>query len=382
MKIAYVTTYDSSDIHAWSGSGTYILRALQNCGVQTELIGNLRDKNLPIYKLKNALYAKLLSKAYLRDREPSLLKDYATQVESALAHISCDVVFSPGAIPIAYLRTEKPIVFWTDATFAGMIDFYPEFSNLCAESIKNGNTMEQLALSKCRIAIYTSEWAANTAIHQYDVDPAKVRVVPFGPNIDCNRNLQDIASIIKNKNLDTCKLLFVGVSWSRKGGDIAVRVADLLNQRGIKTELDIVGCNPTVTLPGFVNRHGFITKTTEDGRMFLDKLMTESHFLILPSRAECYGLVFAEASSFGLPSLATNVGGIPTVIHDGKNGQTFPLDARPEQYCDYIERFISSKQLYDELALSSFREYSEKLNWLSAGRKVYDLMQEFCGQQG
>ena len=378
MRIAYVTTYNSSDIHSWSGSGYYILRTLQTCGFQTKTIGNLRDNYIFISKMKNALYSKILSKAYLRDREPALLKNYATQVESALVRIGCDVVFSPGTLPIAYLRTDKPIVFWTDATFAGMIDFYPNFSNLCTETIKNGNKMEQLALSKCHLAIYNSEWAAKPAIQKYNVDSAKVKVVPFGANIDCNRNLQDINIIIDNKNFDTCKLLFLGVDWFRKGGDMALKIADLLTQRGIRTELHLVGCNPPVSPPHFVRQHGFISKTTEEGRRFLGKLMAESHFLILPSRAECCAVVFAEASSFALPSLATNVGGISTAIHSGNNGQTFPLDASPEKYCDYIERFMSSKQEYRELALSSFAEYTERLNWLSAGRKVRDLIQQFC----
>ncbi|HBP88046.1 MAG TPA: group 1 glycosyl transferase, partial [Nitrospiraceae bacterium] len=198
-------------------------------------------------------------------------------------------------------------------------------------------------------------------------------------NINCNRNFQDINLIVKNKSFDICKLLFVGVDWFRKGGDMALGIADLLNQRGMRTELSIVGCNPQISLPDFVKNHGFISKKTEEGRCFLDKLMTESHFLILPSRAECFGVVFGEASSFGLPSLATKVGGIPTAIQDGKNGQTFPLDESPEKYCDYIERFMSSKQEYNKLALSSYKEYSERLNWVSAGRKVSDLIKESCG---
>lgn len=379
MKLAYTTTYDSSDIHSWSGLGTSILKALQSCGFEIEPIGNLKGNGNFIPRLKKVLYSKIFSKKYLDNREPILLKNYAAQVERAMASMNCEVVFSPGTIPIAYLRTEKPLVFWTDATFAGMVDFYPGYSNLCAETIRNGNKIEQLALSKCRIAIYASEWAANTAIQNYDVDPAKVKVVPFGANINCNRNFQDINLIVKNKSFDICKLLFVGVDWFRKGGDMALGIADLLNQRGMRTELSIVGCNPQISLPDFVKNHGFISKKTEEGRCFLDKLMTESHFLILPSRAECFGVVFGEASSFGLPSLATKVGGIPTAIQDGKNGQTFPLDESPEKYCDYIERFMSSKQEYNKLALSSYKEYSERLNWVSAGRKVSDLIKESCG---
>ena len=132
-------------------------------------------------------------------------------------------------------------------------------------------------------------------------------------------------------------------------------------------------------MPGFVKLHGFVSKKTEAGRNLLDQLYNESHFLILPSRAECSAMVFAEASSFGLPSLATKVGGIPTSIHDGKNGQTFPLNEGPEVYCDYIETLMASRQQYEQLAVSSFREYSERLNWESSGRKVSELIHEFCG---
>jgi glycosyltransferase involved in cell wall biosynthesis len=181
------------------------------------------------------------------------------------------------------------------------------------------------------------------------------------------------------KSFETCKLLFIGVDWIRKGGDISIKAAELLNQRGIKTELDIVGCNPPGEVPSFVKVHGFVSKKTEEGRKLLDKLFKESHFLILPSRAECSGIVFAEASSFGVPSLSTRVGGIPTTIQDGRNGQTFPLHEGHEKYCDFIERLMFSKQEYEKLAISSFREYSERLNWESSGRRVYELIQEFCG---
>lgn len=380
MRTAYVTTYNSSDVHAWSGLGTHILGALQDSGFQTEIIANLKQADPPRgFRFKKALYSKLLSRKYLLDREPAVLKNYADQVAVALKSMDCDLVFSPGTMPIAYLETRKPIVFWTDATFAGMIDFYPGFSNLCAESIRDGNRMEQSALSKCRLALYASEWAANTAIQHYDVDPAKVKVIPFGANINCNRNMQDIETLVQGKHFDICKLLFVGVDWIRKGGELALKVVELLNQRGIRSELHLVGCDPGIRLPSFVKSYGFLSKKTEEGRRTFDRLMSESHFFILPSRAECYGLVFAEASSFGLPSLATNVGGIPTVVQDGKNGRTFPLDADPEQYCDYIERLISSRQEYDALSRSSFREYSERLNWGAAGRKVYDLIRESCG---
>jgi glycosyltransferase involved in cell wall biosynthesis len=76
------------------------------------------------------------------------------------------------------------------------------------------------------------------------------------------------------------------------------------------------------------------------------------------------------------------VGGIPSAVIDGKNGYTFPLEGCTEKFCDCIERLMSSKQAYDQLAWSSFREYSERLNWGSSGRKIYALIQEFCNFPG
>jgi glycosyltransferase involved in cell wall biosynthesis len=382
MRIAYVTTYDSSNVHEWSGSGNYMLRALQSVGIESENVGNLREDGSQLPKIKNLFYSKLRKSKFLRDREPAILKNYAVQVERRITLINPDVIFSPGTIPLAYLKTEKPVVFWTDATFAGMIDFYPEFTNLCSESIRNGNKMEQLALSKCSLAIYSSEWAANTAIQNYDVDPEKVKVVPFGANINCDRDLNEIEAIITKKNLDTCKLLFSGVDWHRKGGDKALSIAEMLNKQGLRTELHVVGCTPPFTPPSFVKNHGFISKRTEEGRNQIDQLFSTANFLILPSLADCVPVVLAEACSFGLPSLTTKVGGIPTAIRDGKNGWTFNLEESPEEYCKYIKTLMTSSDDYKKLSLSCFHEYSARLNWHSASISVSNLMQKFCGEQG
>ncbi|MBN1261571.1 MAG: glycosyltransferase family 4 protein [Anaerolineae bacterium] len=381
MKLAYVTIFDPADIHAWSGLGVYILKALREQGTQVETIGNLKYTFASIYKAKEVLYGKLLSKTYRMLWDPILLKLFARQVEQALAASDCDAVFSIWTNPVAYLRTEKPLVFWGDATFAGLVDFYPRYSNLCAETIRGGHRAEQLALSKCRLAIYSSAWAAESAVQQYHIDPAKVAVVPFGANVTCRRTPADIEALTRNKRFDACKLLFMGVNWHRKGGDLALEIAEELNRRGLPTELHLAGCEPPTGLPAFVKSYGFVSKKTPEGRRLLDRLLSESHFLILPSRADCTPVVFAEANSFGLPCLASQVGGIPTVIQDGKNGWTFPLDAGPAAYCEHIETLMRSEMAYRRLALSAFREYAERLNWTAAGRRVHDLLHTYCGSQ-
>ena len=72
-----------------------------------------------------------------------------------------------------------------------MLNFYPEFSNLCNETIRNGNGMEQAALSNCELAIYSSEWAAASAINNYQVDREKIKVVPYGANLSCTLSIED-----------------------------------------------------------------------------------------------------------------------------------------------------------------------------------------------
>ncbi|HEY9601122.1 MAG TPA: glycosyltransferase family 4 protein [Allocoleopsis sp.] len=378
MKVAYVTEYDAGDISKWSGTGYYITKSLKNQGLSLDYLGPLVEKYSLLFKGKQGFYRYLMRKRYWRDREPLILRHYAQQVARKLSTLKPDLVLSPGTVPIAHLESDRPVVFWTDATFAGLIDFYAKYSNLCQETIENGHKMEQLALDKCQLAIYSSDWAAKTAIENYQVDPSKVKVVPFGANIECDRVFDDIKTIVDSRPSNQCNLLFLGVEWSRKGGNIAINVAEELNKQGLPTKLTIVGCNPIaeLPLPDFVTTLGFVSKTTEGGLRTIQKLLTEAHFLILPSKAECYGIVFCEANSFGVPCLTTNVGGIPTIIQDDLNGKTFDKEAKVKDYCAYIFNLFSDYSQYKELALSSFKEYQCRLNWSVAGKTVKKLLKE------
>ena len=334
-----------------------------------------------VFLAKTVLYRKVLKQPYARHYQPAVLRSYARQIEDRLDHIRPDVIFTPDATSISYVQTDIPIVFWTDSTFAGVADFYPQLTNLSAADIRRGNRVEQQAISNCRLAIYCSAWAAQTAIDYYDVDPQKVKVVPFGANIDCNRNIEDIRLIIADRDPAVCKLLFVGVDWLRKGGDIALAVATALNAHGLPTELHVVGCTPPVHTPHFVKLHGFVSKKSPEGRMLLNKLFTQSQFFILPTRADCFGVVFSEASSFGLPSLATQVGGVPTAVLDNMNGKTFPLDSIVEHMTDYVLEVIADSVTYSDLCMSSFNEYCNRLNWVTAGNTVNQLIHEFCPKE-
>jgi glycosyltransferase involved in cell wall biosynthesis len=359
-------------VHAWSGSVYFVREALRKAGCEIIPVDCLQEKGRYVGKAKEVLYKKLTGKTYLRDRSLTLLDAYAAQVSSRCSAIKPEIIFSPGTIPIAHLKSDVPTVFWTDATFAGITDYYEHFKNLCARTLREGKAMEQRALANCSLAIYTSDWAAKSAIDNYDVDPAKVKVVPYGANIAAGRDEEEVRGMIGARSRDEVNLLFVGVDWERKGGPIALETARVLNARGVKTRLHLVGVQPPVEVPDFVTVHGFVSKKTPEGAALLDRLFSEAHFMIVPSRAECFGLVYAEAGSFGVPALAASTGGVPSVITDGVNGRLFPLEESGEGYADFIEKTIGSG--YQALALGAYREFRERLNWEVAGARVAGMM--------
>jgi glycosyltransferase involved in cell wall biosynthesis len=374
MNIDYITTYDATDVHNWSGSGYFIAKALEDQDARIRYVGDLQAKPHLLLSLKSHLY-RLNGKAFLPERESFVARQYASKVSSRIRP-DTDIIFSPGTIPIALLQSNKPKVFYTDATFAGMIGFYDSFSGLAKETIEHGNYLEQKALDTSRLAIYASDWAARTAIDNYKIDPDKVKVVPFGANIESSRDFGAIREIVSKRSDRECHLLFMGVDWIRKRGDFAVEVARIMNKLGLKTTLHIAGIRdlPQDSLPDFVVNHGFISKSTRAGMEKINKLMSDCHFLLLPTKAECFGLVFCEAGSFGLPSIATNVGGIPSVIEDEINGKTFSLSMPELDYANYILFTFTNKLRYNELAYSSFDQYEKKLNWNVAGKAIMNLL--------
>jgi glycosyltransferase involved in cell wall biosynthesis len=284
------------------------------------------------------------------------------------------LVLSPGTVAVSALSPEANFVFWTDATFGGLIGFYPEFSSLCRRSIRDGHRMEQRALDQCSLALYSSEWAARTAIDLYGADPAKVHVVPFGANFASDLATSEVHEVIDERPLDRCELLFVGVDWQRKGGDVAVEITEELNRRGLPTRLHVVGCEPPASSPDFVVRHGFISKSTPEGVSAMTSLYQRGHFLVLPTRAECFGIVFAEAASFGVPSMAPRVGGIETAVGEASGGFLAQVDGEPAAYVDFVMATMSGADVYRSHARRARDDYETRLNWPTNARVVADLL--------
>jgi len=268
-------------------------------------------------------------------------------------------------------------VVWTAAPYAATIGSYDFATGLCGETRRALVRMERAALRRSSLVMYASDWAARAAMDHYGVDETRVKVVPWGANLDVHPSLQDVERSIQARPQSPCRLVFCGLDWERKRGDLTIAIAATLNRRGVSTELTLIGATPpsAAALPPFVKCLGFIDMSTVEGRQRIDRAISAAHFMLLPSRAETFGHVLCEANAFGVPCLATAVGGIPTAIRDGVNGRLYPVDAGADAYVDDIVSLMRDPDVYRRLARTSFAEIQSRLSYDATARAVRALVE-------
>ena len=376
MKIAYLTIEDPANINAWSGINAHMADALgRQQGVQLLHIGPLHTWRTLVSKVKARLLTLHFGKRYLWPRDPSLLRAYARRAQRLLPS-GCDLIFSPGTEPIAYVRTDKPVVFWTDAPFAAMLDYYPRYCGLSEAAKRDGLQADTLALRNSRRAIYASHWAAQSAIDQHNGDPSKLLVLPLGANLEGTLTAEELEILIPKRQASPWRFLLVGVDWVRKGADIALEVIAELNRRGFPSELVVAGCRPPHPVGDsarYLRLEGYLNKGTSGGRIRLTQLYRSSLFYFMPSRAEAFGIVYCEANAFGLPCLATNTGGVRSIIQDEVNGHCFAPDQSTSDYADFILSAMTSGR-YPTMCRNSLRLSHEKLNWSASVDRLMPIL--------
>lgn len=377
MKIAYVFHDDAANPSVQSGRPASLLEEFLRQGHEVERIFPLAVPPTGAELAKKVGY-RILGKHHRRDRASSYLDALSAQFNARTAGRSFDLVFSPGSEVISHLRTDLPIAYCADATFANLVDYYWDFTGLSAEYRRQGLEQESAALAKATLAVFPSEWAARAAIDEHGADPARVAVIPFGANLGRDNRRAGIHAAIARRPSDTIRLLFVGRHWQRKGGDLVMATAQCLLAHGHRVTVDIVGCDVPVQFREFawVRAHGLLQQTRPTDMVALRQLYAEAHFLFVPSRAEAYGLTFTEANAFGVPSVTTRTGGIPAVVRHGYNGLMLPPDAPAADYADAIVATFADPARYQEMCHRAFDEFEQHLNWPAFTRRFLALAQE------
>jgi glycosyltransferase involved in cell wall biosynthesis len=356
--------------NSWSGTICFMAKALEKYGADITYLGPIE---YPLEELRGKIVHRSTQRLFKKNvmyHHGLRIAKYCSKVATErLAHQSFDVIFAPtGEAEIAFLETDIPIVLLGDATYGALCDYYPMFSNLTKRSRAELDQVESLALQKASLAIYDSQWAADSAINYYHAAPNKVHAIASGANFV---QYPPPEIVQHRKKTGRCRLLFIGANWERKGGAIAFETLLKLEEMGIEAELLVCGSNPP---PEFVHERmkilPFLNKANEVERKQFEDLFLTSDFLILPTRSECYGNVLCEANAYGLPAIATNTGGVPSIVREGENGFLLPLEARGEDYARVIARAYQDEQAYEALIKSSRAAFDERLNWDAWGQSM------------
>jgi glycosyltransferase involved in cell wall biosynthesis len=362
FKIAFLTAHDPLDRRPWSGTIYHIGQALQKqCGDVT-FLGPIPVKSKLVGKVAHKTLQKLFKKNYAYNHTFGLAKRYARYAESRLANQPFDVIVAvAGATEIACLRTSIPIILIEDATFALLRDYHQHFSSLLPFSAREVDEIEALAIKRANLCLYPSQWAARSAIDYYHAEPQKVQVIPFGANFEQNPS-SEIAN--QRKKSQHCRLLFIGTNWERKGGPIAYETLLKLEEMGIPAELTVCGSVPPahITHPR-MRVIPFLDKNQPEQRKELEELYKNADFLLFPTRNDCYGIVVCEASAYGLPVLASDTGGVPGVVKEGRNGYLLPYSAGGADYARLAAEIYRDDQRYATLVKTSRETFELLLNW-------------------
>ena len=370
MKVGFVGRWSPEDKTAWSGSYFATCKEISKYYPVESFYYKwpfyIREY-LILHKQVQKLWGKKIAVEFLR----GYAKYFSKQLEKDLALRKVDILFCPGAPQLlAYCNTDIPIIYMTDATFQQLQHYYITFGDLAAYNIRQGIELDKRTFNKAAHCMLASDWAKSSAMNDYGIAEDKITVVPLGANLE----KWPLKTVIKKERTEVCNLLFLGVEWERKGGQIALDTYYQLQKNNCKVTLTIAGCvppfmieDPHVTVVPFINKN-----IPEEAKM-LEQLIYKSHFLILPTRAECAGIVFCEASAYGVPSITTDTGGVTTYVENGVNGYTLPFTANANDYAEKILEIYRNDDKYDELCKNSHLRFQEKLNWEAWGKSFCNI---------
>ena len=179
--------------------------------------------------------------------------------------------------------------------------------------------------------IAATDGEAETLRRRYGADPSRLHTVPAG--VDLGIFNTDVDRIAARAALGGGRIvLFVGRLQPLKAPDMAVRALAELDRfvpaDGIPTRLVVVG-GASGPLSGATHPDGLLHLANELGvadrvallgprpQAELAALYRAAYVVVVPSHSESFGLVALEAQACGTPVVASDVGGLRTIVGGG-----------------------------------------------------------------
>ncbi len=210
----------------------------------------------------------------------------------------------------------------------------------------------------------------------YGADPVKITIIPPGVDLQMfhPHSPEDAKSRLGVKPCDRM-LLFVGRIEPLKGIDTLLRAMGLLAHEcptwASQICVAIIGGDPNTTeneemerLKAIRTELGITDLVTFLGARDQDKLhhyYSAAEAVIMPSHYESFGMVALEAMACGTPVIASEVGGLAYLIHDGKTGFHIP-NGDPVALASAIARLVENPELRNKLGRQAHR-YAQHYSW-------------------
>jgi glycosyltransferase involved in cell wall biosynthesis len=178
------------------------------------------------------------------------------------------------------------------------------FNGHSQSAVKDAIKGERDFLERCDLVWTNSEWTAQGLIQQ-GVDTKKLFIHPPAACIDDPGCVQ--------RDWEMMNILFIGVDWHRKGGNLLVEAFKKFRQINKNAKLSIVGCAPEIEEDG-IDVVGYLDKNNQKDNARLKNLFQNATIFCMPSYWDSTGLVYMEAALWGIPVIMLRGQGRETIF--------------------------------------------------------------------
>ena len=236
---------------------------------------------------------------------------------------------------------------------------------------------EFLFLSICPQFIVDTHYVAES-IQQYKKERKLLRcpickVIPQGVN-------DDFFQLIRSAQ--SCQLLSVGSISRRKGHLLLIDAIAKVAKENPTVKLNILGAlsdtDYYIQMQYSIKQKELENHITIYPNIGYDEMMkfyTHAELFVLHTEEESQGIVFCEAMAVGLPIVSTNVGGMPWIVSNAKNGLLSEF-GNIDLFAENIIELLRDIELQKEFELNN-KEQSLKFNWKTISNEikaVYDSL--------
>lgn len=370
LKIGFLSEYAPTDRRASSGTSYKMAEQLSKIGTLKWIPIKRNVSGRIIEKVIKAISAIVGKKFELVSTLWGSQNAFAPILTQEFEDVDIIAAFFCSPI-LAHIKTDKPIVYFTDAVYPTMVDYY--WCNRWSFNNIQGVELEKRAVANTDAIIVASKWCADSLKNDLDTPMDKVNVIEYGANIDED----DLIRNDTTKRNDIIEILFLGVEWERKGGDLAVQTINWLNHNNVNARLNIVGIRELpaeVKSNPYVVSYGFLNKNIPSDYKLLCDIIAKCHIELLPTKAEAAGIAFAEAAAYGIPCFTHDTGGVGNYVINGINGYRLPLGSTAEDFGRCIKK-VWDKGEIQTLSAYSIELYKSTLNWNVWGEKASKVLQ-------